>query len=519
MSNSSPSHSPPSSVCSLGQLPWYDIIFPHIFVKLTYRDLFKLRRVSRSFYSLVDAYFAYTTTIDLSTTLSVPPPPPSDTTSSTMTDKKDNLSITTRAAHNESTSGQQQQQQQLQCHKVKVEESELVQQLALREEEATKDTDKCRNEENTESRRSLMPPEVADNEHSRNTWYTQMDTVDENVSPLTSHSLCNGLSKFNSTSLAVILWQKELHSIYRCTHFYNCNSCSPRTIHTRAAAVVSPRASCDDGRDFTDTDSESISCNTTTSDGIFYISSNSTAHESVTCATSTLTHNSNASNVQVFKCNFTSERTNIKCHKSTSINTCHCLLCVDLIECMKSASHETKDDHLNSNSSEISICYDEEEEEEEEEKSETGQCRIKGETLFYDLPVNENQVNRDVHFFSTLHDNQFKLPCANNSYTSVKGKVAINDASCNNFMTGIDSHDHQVDAKISSKMPHNKQTSPRIASNLYNQSFKIVTGIKYLNLSSCNWLTDDDLLRVINCCSLQPALEVLDLSACYRVSK
>lgn len=47
-------------------IPWNDILFPYVLNKLFWRDLYRLRQVSKSLLDMVDDYFASLTVIDLS---------------------------------------------------------------------------------------------------------------------------------------------------------------------------------------------------------------------------------------------------------------------------------------------------------------------------------------------------------------------------------------------------------------------------------------------------------------------
>ena len=54
-----------ASLFSLSSLPWSDVIFPLILRRLHVADLFRLRRVSRSFCLLIDCYFQQLDHLDL----------------------------------------------------------------------------------------------------------------------------------------------------------------------------------------------------------------------------------------------------------------------------------------------------------------------------------------------------------------------------------------------------------------------------------------------------------------------
>lgn len=492
MSNSSPSTGNCWCVChrmsKLGQLPWYDIIFPRIFNKLHYRDLFKLRRVCRSFYQLVDAYFAYTTTIDLSVTLLTQNE--AKICSSTMTDKNDKMFMITRTGNYCASKCDDEITQQDDPDKYK------------------KVYSKCCNSNNSSNNDSLMAPEVAYNQ-SNSTWYTRMDQIDEDITCLSNNfnSLTCTTSKFNSTSLAVILYRKQLHSTYRC--------CKHLLHQQASASSLQCEQRDNDTRDhlFIDHQQKFRAYDEASSSNIFSISQ----HIPVVSGGN-------------YSSNFHSQ-SKVEETNNSFIDTCNCDICLRRINCTQYKSYqETKDDHLNSNSRKTNICYDDDEEEEENEEveSETGQLRIKGETIFYDSPEKTNQMNRDVNFVATSHSNQLKLLDLNDSYASTKQRKkdddnneAINEQSSKNYSTADDDlcdTCKMKKVKVSHKLPDQREIHQIITNNLFNQSYTIVNGIKCLNLASCDWLTDDDLYRVINCCSLQPSLESLDLSACYRVS-
>lgn len=54
-------------ILRLVDLPWYDVIYSHIFIRLDLRDLCNLRRLSSTEYRvLVDNYIATWDTLDLS---------------------------------------------------------------------------------------------------------------------------------------------------------------------------------------------------------------------------------------------------------------------------------------------------------------------------------------------------------------------------------------------------------------------------------------------------------------------
>lgn len=515
---------------TLGQLPkllpWYDVIFPHILVNLTYSDLFKLRRVCKSFYQLVDAYFANCTTIDLTTTKT------RAETTNAMTAK---TTLSSASCDHKN------------CSSVSMNETGTNELLMATSESSDDQFNSCDHHNHPRPLELLRQGEYKVGQSSTgHSCCSSGEKLDDLPPKCTSsgHTI-----QFNSETFAIILRQKELYSAHRCLQSGSCfegeGEDDEDEEEEKEEAFDSPDVNL-----YANT--RSLQQSISSSKGkinevehtdeinmhpsVFYISKNFNSSEfKVNFAISNdeelvklkysqnyfSTHKSYGSTDQFDGC---------RCYNQ--VNCCQCKLCAKFHEYF-TPTFEKIFLKPNVYSIELNIRKVNQAMKSKVKRkkclSESSESKIEKEAKCNDFSVkNDHPVNRDEgsSLPSNHCHNQCKLATSSNGYCNNSVKQPVNLGK--KFLTTcIDSSGeeirvknicHRDESKITRKISsiHHSNFQHVINSNLPSKNK--VTGIKKLILSSCNWLTDGDLLRINNCCTLQPQLEVLDLSSCYQVS-